>query len=740
MSSSEAERKEVGEGGAKSARKGKGTVEEELELLGTLCISSPRKEEAMNRDLTTTLRSEVAALEYKRDRLTSEVQELRGTVRSRDERVVELEVEVDQLREQAARQNAVVSSLRKRIQELEERERHLYGCQGRYEATMKGLERDSKYREEKIREYEKKVEELEERVSEEVESKERARSGFQEFARKLWNALSIECRETVSSSNPEIAVRKVEELAEEASRLRAVEVDLRSCRDALDRSGTEKEQLQRQVSSQLIDLDRLRQDKECLEMRYRIAERELKEVRDKLANANRSVSSASGKISSQEASIGQLREDLKHREEKAQRVQTELRHLLESLAILISGPNRFVESEENAIKDRIREILAEKKDQALSIENLRERVSTATESTTRQGELIESTVAKMRNLEEERSSLEGKVRKLESELNGCELSKECLRREKQTFVTFLERLGKAMQMDEISEEMGVDLQTESLLVRAEQLARFETEKLVDKREQLQRRDLHLDLLRRKLSLQEDSVRMKSLLQSERDEANLRARKLSKQTDRLQVQLSEEKSRNRELGAQLTEAADYKIAALERSRKIEELQKRLVESEMLRTRCNRKLTVLKEQMRATSETAEQERSINDHSVQLLRDELKQLKQNLSQVIKRESQLQSFRLSVVKLLSEPICSPDYEIISRLQKMVAAHRDFTMLSRRYDEPLETSPARCASVHPMHGDARSPGSRYTRYEDSGFADPPDLRDVEDEFAKRPVRSSLLP
>ncbi|KOC68996.1 Coiled-coil domain-containing protein 170 [Habropoda laboriosa] len=234
--------------------------------------------------------------------------------------------------------------------------------------------------------------------------------------------------------------------------------------------------------------------------------------------------------------------------------------------------------------------------------------------------------------------------------------------------------------------------------------------------------------------------MKSLLQSERDEANLRARKLSKQTDRLQVQLSEEKSRNRELGAQLTEAADYKIAALERSRKIEELQKRLVESEMLRTRCNRKLTVLKEQMRATSETAEQERSINDHSVQLLRDELKQLKQNLSQVIKRESQLQSFRLSVVKLLSEPICSPDYEIISRLQKMVAAHRDFTMLSRRYDEPLETSPARCASVHPMHGDARSPGSRYTRYEDSGFADPPDLRDVEDEFAKRPVRSSLLP
>jgi len=37
-----------------------------------------------------------------------------------------------------------------------------------------------------------------------------------------------------------------------------------------------------------------------------------------------------------------------------------------------------------------------------------------------------------------------------------------------------------MQMDEISQEIGLDLQTESLLVRAEQLARLETDKLVDK--------------------------------------------------------------------------------------------------------------------------------------------------------------------------------------------------------------------------------------------------------------------
>lgn len=80
-----------------------------------------------------------------------------------------------------------------------------------------------------------------------------------------------------------------------------------------------------------------------------------------------------------------------------------------------------------------------------------------------------------------------------------------------------------------------------------------------------------------------------------------------------------------------------IAALERSRKIEELQKRLVESEMLRTRYNRKLTMAKEQMRTAAETADQERSINDHTLQLHRDELAQVKQNLSEVTRRESQV-------------------------------------------------------------------------------------------------------
>lgn len=44
----------------------------------------------------------------------------------------------------------------------------------------------------------------------------------------------------------------------------------------------------------------------------------------------------------------------------------------------------------------------------------------------------------------------------------------------------MERLARALNMDEISHDIGVDLHTESLLLRAEQLARLESDKLVDK--------------------------------------------------------------------------------------------------------------------------------------------------------------------------------------------------------------------------------------------------------------------
>lgn len=96
------------------------------------------------------------------------------------------------------------------------------------------------------------------------------------------------------------------------------------------------------------------------------------------------------------------------------------------------------------------------------------------------------------------------------------------------------------------------------------------------REQVQRRDLHLELLRRKLALLEDGARGKCIVQvsilkysliignkfylpqNERDEALCRARRTSKHAERTGQQLIEAKAQLSEVKAQLAEASDYKV--------------------------------------------------------------------------------------------------------------------------------------------------------------------------------------
>lgn len=163
--------------------------------------------------MTTTLRSELAALQYKRDRLTSELEDMRGQIRTRDQRCLELQVEADQLREQAARQNAIISSLKKRIHELEERERNLYASQGRNEIALQSLQRDCRYHEDKAKELEKKVRSLELDLNSEEQKKEAARNSFQDFVRRLAVALGSDIADSTHMS-PESLVIKASELVQ----------------------------------------------------------------------------------------------------------------------------------------------------------------------------------------------------------------------------------------------------------------------------------------------------------------------------------------------------------------------------------------------------------------------------------------------------------------------------------------------------------------------------------------------
>nr|CAH7715458.1 unnamed protein product [Callosobruchus chinensis] len=353
-----------------------GNTEEDWHVYEVLC-KDMKMEDPGDVDVTTSLRSEIAALQYKRDRLQTELEEMRSQVLSRDQRCLELHAEAEQLREQSARQGAILASLKKRVHELEERERGWLAERGRQEMQMQTALREVRYNEEKVKELEARVRNLEMDLSAEEQKKESARLQLQDFVRRLSIALGADISD-YSHVSPETLVHKATELVQETSRLkskahnlddtlRTLEMDLRTCRENLERTIGDRESLQRQTASQILEIDRLRQEKESLEMQQRVTERELNEMKEKLSIANRTLGSATGNISQQESMICQLRDELKLKDEKIQRLQADNKHNLESLAIILSTPSRFVDSVETSLKDRIHEILDENKEKTAVI-------------------------------------------------------------------------------------------------------------------------------------------------------------------------------------------------------------------------------------------------------------------------------------------------------------------------------------------------------------------------------------
>lgn len=101
--------------------------------------------------------------------------------------------------------------------------------------------------------------------------------------------------------------------------------------------------------------------------------------------------------------------------------------------------------------------------------------------------------------------------------------------------------------------------------------------------------------------------------NERDEAICRAKRTSKHAEKTCQQLIEAKAQITELKAQLVDAAENKICALERARKIEELQTRLVDMEGEKNRLISQLQSYKARCRSAVDSSIDKTRRDEHAI-------------------------------------------------------------------------------------------------------------------------------
>jgi len=171
--------------------------------------------------------------------------------------------------------------------------------------------------------------------------------------------------------------------------------------------------------------------------------------------------------------------------------------------------------------------------------------------------------------------LEQKIKTLDNNYTTNEVFKESFKQDKAKFNHFIERLAMILKIDYVSGEYGYELNPDVILTRAEQLMKVENDSIVDQKtsmyslqrkvkqlkEQLENKDLHLDLLRKKVLALEEGKSSKTDLEREIDDHVVLSRKMKLKVESLTQQVNELRHENTQLKAQSTDVHTLKVNKL-----------------------------------------------------------------------------------------------------------------------------------------------------------------------------------
>lgn len=308
-------------------------------------------------DLVTTLRSELAALTYKRDRLMNELTDTKAGLCAKEN-------ECETLRAQGARQSALIMSLQQRLQATETREKNLHL---RSEQTSSTLQREKRGLEEKVKEMCSKQRRLELDLASEENLREQTKSNFADMIRKLGCILGLDVSDNSHITSDCVLTKSndvVNELQRLRSKLAATCESLTSCESELhslrNASTTERSHLTAQIES-------LKTITTGLEARCKSTERDLQLTRDRLTETDMGSDKLRGESSPCVRFDFLIRpsihaEELRGFESRSCRLQSSLDRVQNDRLVFLKNVGSIInvaEPCESLIKDKVREIMNE---------------------------------------------------------------------------------------------------------------------------------------------------------------------------------------------------------------------------------------------------------------------------------------------------------------------------------------------------------------------------------------------
>ncbi|XP_068794798.1 coiled-coil domain-containing protein 170 isoform X2 [Struthio camelus] len=682
-----------------NSRRLKGKTESTKESYGCFPLDIPVTREQMNRyrAAAETAQSELAALLVKYDCAQSELLELRSKTVSKEASFQQLKAEAESYKENNARQTSLLLSLQTRVQEMEEELNVLATSEKQTKLRAQEAFKENRELKEKLHDQNA---ELNKYLNECEESKTQASKisrKHEELLTQLSGSLDADIRE--KEELQEHLILKACEIRKENMTLKsqiaalqeaidAHEMESKASRETIMRLVSDVTKEQKKAAGYYQDMEKLSKDLDNAVIARQSLEMEISTLQDKLTANQKAWEASKQELHNLKRSSSELNGSLKNSLEEARTAQNSLVSFKEQIASLLSSRSSIVKPSEKAILERIREINCKEESKEIMVSQFETQIAKLTEALENQTTLYQEALERSRKAEKLSETFQDELKHLEEELLSGDIMQDGLKLEKQKYLKFLEQLNEKMKLDSVAADVGFDMNVDAILARVEQLVKLEGDavienktvayslrrKLKTQKEKLESKELHMNLLRQKISQLEEEKQVRTVLAVERDEANLTIRKLHKVIERLQQQLDLARKANTDLKAKLSETNELKIKTLEQNRTIEELNKSQGKLQRMKEKAEKQLTSVKSELHLKEHEANEDKEKAKNMLEAVTSEMKVLKTTLAEVGKRERQLTDFREVVSRMLGLDISSlalPDYEIITRLERLIHSHQ---------------------------------------------------------------------
>uniref|UniRef100_A0A1I8G8S9 Coiled-coil domain-containing protein 170 n=1 Tax=Macrostomum lignano TaxID=282301 RepID=A0A1I8G8S9_9PLAT len=635
-------------------------------------------------------RSEVAALRVKVDGLQAKLREKQLELDSALESAQRHRAEADRLREDNARQLALNAELSRQIDCCEATRGSYEEVKSRSGQAVFELQEQLRRAQDRTRDLEAKLADRDVRDAGRSSSERR----LTEFAASL--AYHLEVSESASLDT---LINRASNLAQEAATLRARsrsqeeqlaahEAEARANRETIQRLLAEVNREHRAAAAYQTHQSEFRTGTEKLTAERDDLARQVELLEARLESNRRVLEATKAELAEKDSHVAKVDSTSRELQRRAEDSEQQLASLLQSLASTLSTQFSHVTATEEAVKERVCALCRDYKELSEASAAHEERSRKAAKQLEAQVSNSREREAQARRAEVELRDMHERLRAMESELAAGDVVRDGLAADRQKFYKYMQQLAEAMKMDQVGADIGFDMLGDALLARAQQLARLSDDAAHDKastvyslqrkvkalKEQLESRDLHMDLLRKKIGQLEERAAGRVEVERERDNENGRVRRLQKQLEKSQAQLEQARAEIVSLKAQLLECSNLKLAALEQDRELAALENTMEKLEQVRQKQAKKISLLKSEVETRQRELGDKSTAAEGALSNLSSELRTTKSALEEARRREHQLLDLRAVVGRMLGldvESLAVPDYEIVNRLERLIQAHQ---------------------------------------------------------------------